>query len=78
MKTYMPLDGFRWSCDSDSALCDMRQTNVLGRAGGGWVRNCQLMNLMPSTNTLPKINTSGKADINATTQTPTCRALLRM
>ena len=32
MKTYMPLDGFRWSCDSDSALCDMRQTNVLGRA----------------------------------------------
>mgnify|MGYP004508625455 CR=1 FL=1 len=35
MKTYMPLDGFRWSCDSDSALCDMRQTNVLGRAGGG-------------------------------------------
>ena len=31
----MPLDGFRWSCDSDSALCDMRQTNVLGRAGGG-------------------------------------------
>ena len=37
MKTYMPLDGFRWSCDSDSALCDMRQTNVLGRAGGGFV-----------------------------------------
>lgn len=36
MKTYMPLDGFRWSCDSDSALCDMRQTNVLGRAGGGY------------------------------------------
>ena len=34
MKTYMPLDGFRWGCDSDSALCDMRQTNVLGRAGG--------------------------------------------
>ena len=38
MKTYMPLDGFRWSCDSDSALCDMRQTNVLGRAGGGHAR----------------------------------------
>ena len=37
MKTCMPLDGFRWSCDSDSALCDMRQTNVLGRAGGGFV-----------------------------------------
>lgn len=38
MKTYMPLDGFRWSCDSDSALCDMRQTNVLGRAGGGLIQ----------------------------------------
>ena len=34
MKTYMPLDGFRWSCDSDSALCDIPQTNVLGQAGG--------------------------------------------
>ena len=39
MKTYMPLDGFRWSCDSDSALCDMRQTNVLGRAGGALGNN---------------------------------------
>ena len=36
MKTYMPLDGFRWSCDSDSALCDIPQTNVLGQAGGGF------------------------------------------
>ena len=35
MKTYMPLDGFRWSCDSDSALCDIPQTNVLGQAGEG-------------------------------------------
>ena len=35
MKTYMPLDGFRWSCDSDSALCDIPQTNVLGQAEGG-------------------------------------------
>jgi len=34
MKTYMPLDGFRWSCDSDSALCDIPQTNVLGQAVG--------------------------------------------
>ena len=41
MKTYMPLDGFRWSCDSDSALCDMRQTNVLGRAGGGVLAKCE-------------------------------------
>lgn len=39
MKTYMPLDGFRWSCDSDSALCDIPQTNVLGQAGGsGYTR----------------------------------------
>ena len=36
MKTYMPLDGFRWSCDSDSALCDILQTNVFGRTGGGY------------------------------------------
>ena len=35
MKTCMPLDGFRWSCDSDSALCDILQTNVFGRTGGG-------------------------------------------
>ena len=57
MKTYMPLDGFRWSCDSDSALCDIPQTNVLGQAGGGsntkisefsdickhWIIYCYLM-----------------------------------
>lgn len=41
MKTYMPLDGFRWSCDSDSALCDIPQTNVLGQAGGV---NCSALN----------------------------------
>ena len=34
MKTYMPLDGFRWSRDSGSALNNMPQTDVLGRAGG--------------------------------------------
>ena len=33
----MPLDGFRWSCDSDSALCDIPQTNVLGQAGGYFI-----------------------------------------
>ena len=44
MKTYMPLDGFRWSCDSDSALCDMRQTNVLGRAGGGKISRSYYVN----------------------------------
>ena len=42
MKTYMPLDGFRWSCDSDSALCDIPQTNVLGQAGGGNFGNPEL------------------------------------
>lgn len=42
MKTYMPLDGFRWSCDSDSALCDIPQTNVLGQAGGGNFEKSQL------------------------------------
>ena len=41
MKTYMPLDGFRWSCDSDSALCDIPQTNVLGQAGGRVVLSAQ-------------------------------------
>lgn len=30
----MPLDGLRWSRDSDSALNNMPQTDVLGRAGG--------------------------------------------
>ena len=37
MKTYMPLDGFRWSRDSGSALNNMPQTDVLGRAVGGIV-----------------------------------------
>ena len=51
MKTYMPLDGFRWSCDSDSALCDMRQTNVLGQAGGGddCCRYSAITRIAPST-----------------------------
>ena len=35
MIIYVRLDGFRWSCDSDSALCDIPQTNVLGQAEGG-------------------------------------------
>ncbi len=36
MKTYMPLDGLRWSRDSGSAHCDMPQSAVLGRSGGGY------------------------------------------
>ena len=35
MKIYTPLDGLRWSRNSDSALNNMPQTDVLGRAGGG-------------------------------------------
>ena len=34
MKKYTPLDGLRWSRNSDSALNNMPQTDVLGRAGG--------------------------------------------
>ena len=35
MKTYMPLNGLRWSRNSGSANCDMLQSDVLGRPGGG-------------------------------------------
>ena len=35
MKNYMPLNGLRWSRDSGSANCDMLQSDVLGRPGGG-------------------------------------------
>lgn len=35
MKTYMPLNGLWWSRDSGSANCDMPQSAVLGRPGGG-------------------------------------------
>ena len=34
MKTYMPLNGFRWSRYSGSAINNIPQTDVLGRAGG--------------------------------------------
>ena len=44
----MPLDGFRWSCDSDSALCDIPQTNVLGRTGGTHVREVLKVRLTTS------------------------------
>ncbi len=39
MKKYTPLDGLRWSRNSDSALNNMPQTDVLGRAGGGESKN---------------------------------------
>ena len=35
MKNYTPLDGLRWSRNSDSALNNVPQTDVLGRAVGG-------------------------------------------
>lgn len=35
MKTYMPLNGLRWSRNSGSANCDMPQSVVFGRPDGG-------------------------------------------
>ena len=35
MKTYMPLNGLRWSRNSGSANCDMPQSVVFGQSGGG-------------------------------------------
>ena len=35
MKTYMPLNGLRWSRNSGSANCDMPQSAVFGRPVGG-------------------------------------------
>ena len=35
MKTYMPLNGLRWSRNSGSANCDMPQSAVFGRPEGG-------------------------------------------
>lgn len=35
MKTYMALDGLRWSRDSGSANCDMPRSAVFGRSEGG-------------------------------------------
>ena len=39
MKTYMPLNGLRWSRNSGSANCDMPQSAVFGRPGGGGKQN---------------------------------------
>ena len=36
MKTYMPLNELRWSRNSGSANCDMPQSAVFGRPGGGY------------------------------------------
>ena len=42
MKTYMPLNGLRWSRNSGSANCDMPQSAVFGRPGGCSIDRCQL------------------------------------
>ena len=36
MKTYMALDGLRWSRDSGSVHCNMPGSVVFGRSGGGF------------------------------------------
>ena len=38
MKTYMALDGLRWSRDSGSVHCNMPRSAVFGRSGGGYLR----------------------------------------
>ena len=43
MKTYMPLNGLRWSRNSGSANCDMPQSAVFGRPGGGTNSKCNLL-----------------------------------
>ena len=45
MKTYMPLNGLRWSRNSGSANCDMPQSAVFGRPGG-WVFSRFLQSLV--------------------------------
>ena len=56
MKTYMPLNGLRWSRNSGSANCDMPQSVVFGRPGGGDTLNsrnvmltCRAPSLSPLT-----------------------------
>ena len=36
----MPFNGLRWSRDSGSALYDIPQTAVFGRAGGANISSC--------------------------------------
>ena len=46
MKTYMALDGLRWSRDSGSVHCNMPRSAVFGRSGGGG-KNTLIINNMP-------------------------------
>ena len=54
MKTYMPLNGLRWSHNSGSANCDMPQSVVFGRPGGGIVGRSGYFNLNLSDNSVTR------------------------
>ena len=41
----MPLNGLRWSRNSGSANCDMPQSAVFGRPGGGTITEQYVLNL---------------------------------
>ena len=47
MKTYMPLNGLRWSRNSGSANCDMPQSAVFGRPGGGFFVFLAVLMIIP-------------------------------
>ena len=48
----MPFNGLRWSRDSGSALYDIPQTAVFGRAGGGQVSQVQKLKKLSLTEEL--------------------------
>ena len=48
MKTYMPLNGLRWSRNSGSANCDMPRSAVFGRSGGDYSLTTFSSNVMSS------------------------------
>ena len=50
MKTYMPLNGLRWSRNSGSANCDMPQSVVFGRPGGGKISELRRFEALPFKN----------------------------
>ena len=52
MKTYMPLNGLRWSRNSGSANCDMPQSAVFGRPGGGGMLMLNVNELIKERKTL--------------------------
>ena len=56
MKTYMPLNGLRWSRNSGSANCDMPQSAVFGRPGGVNVKTTSNTTQTFCTLLLPKTN----------------------